>query len=230
MTGRSRHVRTWLPKRQFRGGSEAERPHPLVVVGHGGGRSKDAEEIHAVAGAFTKRGCAVLACDWPGHGENAPFPDATPEEILRNSAEEICDPEVWLTAAKEWEVAVDDFVDAHGLGPVGYWGLSLGTVLGLGVAARLRPGAAVLGLAGLVPSLEDQMRSAAGRLRCPLRFLRQTEDELFPQESVAQLLQALAGADLEVRQNTGGHFDVPVPEILGSVIWLAARLAELRAR
>lgn len=214
-------MRTWLPER---GVPYESRRTPVVVLGHGGGRSEDAEEITAIANAFGKRACAVLACDWPGHGRQGEEPGDSPEEILRRAASLICDPEVWVMATKEWEVALDGFVEEHGLGPVGYWGLSLGTVMGIGVAARVSVAAAVLGLAGVVPSLAENMHAAARSLACPVRFLHQVDDELFPAGSVTALHAAMCNADLEVRRNRGGHFDVPLQEILGSVTWLAERL------
>lgn len=149
-------MRTWMPERVTGGGGIRT---PVVVLGHGGGRSKDATEIDAVAAAFLRRGCAVLAGDWPGHGDNAEEPDASPDDILRTAAELICDPAVWAVSAKEWQVTVDTFAEAHDLGPVGYWGLSLGTVMGVGVASRVCADAAVFGLAGLVPSLCDGMQA-----------------------------------------------------------------------
>ena len=79
-----------------------------------------------------------------------------------------------------------------GDGPLGYWGLSMGTIYGLPfVAAEPRVQVAVFGLMGLVGPTRDRLEADARRLACPVLFLQQWHDSLIPREHVAELFDAL---------------------------------------
>jgi dienelactone hydrolase len=68
---------------------------------------------------------------------------------------------------------------------MGYWGMSMGTGIGLRfVASELRVKAAVLGLAGLGAGTGGvEFESAARSLRVPILFLLQWDDELIARDA-----------------------------------------------
>ncbi len=110
-----------------------------------------------------------------------------------------------------------------GAGPLGYWGLSMGTIYGAPlVAAEPRIEVAVLGLMGLcgpepyLPVLE----SAAERITCPVFFLQQLEDELFERAAYAELFDRLATKDKRLHANPGLHPEVPQEELDQSLRFL----------
>ena len=125
---------------------------PLVLVGHGGKSEKRNPFDLALARRFVRRhGIAVCAIDAIDHGERGPIIDtgdgpAQPEFL-----------ELWKRADTfdrmnaDWISTLDGLL-ALGIvdpGAIGYWGLSMGTILGLPfVAAGPRISAAVLGACG----------------------------------------------------------------------------------
>jgi pimeloyl-ACP methyl ester carboxylesterase len=134
---------------------------PLVLLGHGGGQHKKGPGLVARARRLvTGCGFAAAAIDMPGYGgrprseQDERFladiaarraaipPEPVAELILRHSVT------VAARAVPEWLAVLDALADAGYTGPVGYWGVSLGTLTGLPlVAAEPRIRAAVFGLA-----------------------------------------------------------------------------------
>ena len=144
----------------------AKGPRPLVLMGHGGSQHKKTAGIVARARTYARKfGYATLAIDAPGHGDRISRDEAEAlgREVgarVRGETAAPMDPERMrqmgqrsLKAVPEWKAALDavqslDFVGAGG--PVGYWGVSMGTAIGVPfVAAEPRITAAVFGLAGL---------------------------------------------------------------------------------
>ncbi|HMF29737.1 MAG TPA: hypothetical protein VKE42_13245, partial [Candidatus Cybelea sp.] len=115
-----------------------------------------------------------------------------------------------------------------GRGPLGYWGLSMGTIFGAPlVAAEPRIRVAVLGLMGVTGPTEafrQQIASAAREIRCPVFFVMQLEDELFSREEYLALFDALASQDKRLHANPGLHPQVPVEELDFSIAFLREHL------
>src|SRR5579885_1881631 len=142
----------WLP-------TSGEAPRPLVLLGHGATRDKRVDYLVALGRALAGRhGFAAAAIDGPGHGDRrAPGHDddvqlfgAFLAEWSREGATDdmIADWRATLEALRE--------LDEVGDGPVGYWGLSMGTIYGLPLAAaEPRIQVAVFGLMGLVGPTKD---------------------------------------------------------------------------
>ena len=112
----------------------------------------------------------------------------------------------------EWQ-AVLDLLEADGVGDgrYGYWGLSMGTAIGLPfVAAEPRIQAAVLGLFGIQerPGV-TAFTEAAGRLTVPVMFVFQWDDELMTREAGLALFDAIGSTDKTMHINPGGHVGVP---------------------
>jgi dienelactone hydrolase len=115
-------------------------------------------------------------------------------------------------ALPEWKAALDavedlDFVGKGG--PVGYWGVSMGTALGVPfVAAEPRITAAVFGLFG-VRAGNDKLTAAARSIKIPLQFVFQWDDELVSREAGLALFDAFASAEKSMHINPGGHMGIP---------------------
>jgi dienelactone hydrolase len=97
---------------------------------------------------------------------------------------------------------------------VGYWGLSMGTGIGLRfVASEPRIKAAVLGLAGLGIGMGgSEFEAAARSLRVPILFLFQWDDELIARDAGLALFDAIGSTEKTLHVNPGGHVEVPVFE------------------
>lgn len=201
-------------------------PRPLVLMGHGGSQHKRVDTLVARAHRYVSTfGYAVAAIDAPGHGERV-----TPEQAARFAAEvrqriaagqrmggEVADQMAQraATAVPEWRATLDalqdlDFVGSAG--PVGYWGLSMGTAIGVPlVAAEPRITAAVLGLAGVLAG-NGPFTEAARRITVPVEFALQWDDELVSRDAGLALFDALGSAQKTLHVNPGGHLDIPVFE------------------
>ena len=206
---------------------------PLIVMGHGGGQHKKAPAIVDRARRFVaERGFAVMAVDAPSHGDR---PDH--EEFTRIATEYEARPDageglapliadfqalVARQIVPEWQAVLDaaQKLPHVGAGPVGYWGLSLGCVIGVPfVAAESRVRAAVLGLGGAEVSAE-----AAARITVPVQFLVQWDDERVPRTQSLALFDALASADKTLHANPGKHGEVPAFEIDSTLRFFARHL------
>src|SRR6185437_271828 len=93
--------------------------------------------------------------------------------------------------------------------PVGYWGVSMGTAIGVPfVAAEPRIGCAVFGLAGLREGATD-MAEAAAKIAIPVEFVFQWEDAVAPREAGIALFNAFASKEKTMHINPGGHVEIP---------------------
>jgi dienelactone hydrolase len=114
-----------------------------------------------------------------------------------------------LTALVD-DLATTGFIDDR----LGYWGMSMGTGIGLRfVAAEPRVKAAVLGLAGVGAGMGGaEFETAARSLRVPILFLLQWDDELIGRDPGLRLFDAIGSTDKTLHVNPGGHVQVPVFE------------------
>ena len=200
----------WVPAR-------ATGARPLVLLGHGGGQHKQSPGLVARARRYvTGCGFAAAAIDAPGHGDR-PRTEQDQRHVadLRQrmaAGEPVAQQVVRDNAARsalavpEWRAALDALQDAgQASGPVGYWGLSLGSAIGMPlVAAEPRISAAVFGLAG-----HERLGEVAARITIPVEFLLQWDDELIPRDSGLALFDALASGEKTLHANPGGHLAVP---------------------
>ncbi|MGH6871471.1 MAG: hypothetical protein ACREHE_08190 [Rhizomicrobium sp.] len=199
-------------------------PRPLVLMGHGGSQHKKIGSLAARARIYARKlGYAVLAIDAPGHGDRISREEAralaqvvgarvrgeataTPFNLMKTMSERSA------KAVPEWKAALDaaqalDFVGAHGR--VGYWGVSMGTAIGVPfVAAEPRIACAVFGLAGLRPGL-DAFEAAAQSIAIPLEFVFQWEDAVAPRELGLALFNAFASKEKTMHINPGAHVEIP---------------------
>ncbi|MFF7173009.1 dienelactone hydrolase family protein [Streptomyces pseudovenezuelae] len=212
----------------------ADGDRPLIAMGHGGGQDKKAYSMVSLARRFVAEcGFAVVAVDAPSHGDRPAH-----EEFSRIATEyegrlEAGGGLAPLIAAfqalvvreivPEWQAVLDAVqkLSHVGTGPVGYWGVSLGCVIGVPlIAAEPRIGAAVLGLSGAEVSAET-----AARITVPVEFLVQWDDERVPRTQSLALFDAFASTEKTLHANPGGHGEVPGFETESTLGFFARHLA-----
>jgi predicted alpha/beta-hydrolase family hydrolase len=223
----------WLPER-------AARRRPLVLLGHGGGMHKDSPLTDRLGTWLAVgHGMASLAIDLPFHGERTP-----PEEVGLPALERRrrLGLDAWRErnsratgqAVADWRAAIDTAQEADTalLGPVGYFGVSMGTRFGVPlIAAEPRIAVAVLGLFG-VPAADTEQAAetesafvrSARLVSVPVLFLQQWNDELLRRNDGLALFDLLGSPDKTLHANPGGHLGIPRPEFGDAVRFLARHL------
>ena len=210
-------------------------PMPLVLLGHGGGQHKKAPGVLAHARHFvTACGFAAAAIDAPGHGDR-PRTAADEQHVTtirqRRATGEPLGPivvpyhaELAARAVPEWQETLDalqGLAEIGPAGPVGYWGLSMGTGIGVPLAAvEPRITAAIFGALG-----HESLTDAAGHVTVPVQFLLQWDDELVERQSGLALFDAFASAEKTLHANSGTHLQVPRFEVESSARFFARHLS-----
>jgi pimeloyl-ACP methyl ester carboxylesterase len=203
----------------------ARGPRPLVLMGHGGSQHKKIGSLASRARTYARKfGYATLAIDAPGHGDRISREEAAAN--MREVGARVTGqaPSPWTPerlkmmaertrqAVPEWKAALDavqtlDFVGAGG--PVGYWGVSMGTAIGVPfVAEEPRIACALFGLAGLRPNAPE-FEAAAQAIRIPVEFVFQWEDAVASREHGLALFNAFGSTDKTMHINPGGHMEIP---------------------
>lgn len=198
-------------------------PAPLVVFGHGLGHDCRSPYLTPVARILADEfGIAGVALDAPGHGTRRPRADASSEEILdAYRARWRADGGAGIAEEISASITEASLLIRRARGPVAYWGLSLGTQYGLAFLAReSQIRAAVLGLFGAGPVVARY----AARVRCPVLFLLQEQDELHPRESVEALYIQLASEEKRLISSPGAHAAVPVHVVRTAAEFIARKL------
>lgn len=196
---------------------------PTVLIGHGRTAHKRSPYIVSLAHRFAARGWNAVAIDAPGHGERrGRQARAAGDEWPRPDAEE---------TAGDWRAALELVREGAGLdtGRLGYWGVSMGTSLGISlIAGDPRFGAAVLGL--MHPDWPAppgaRIRADAGRLGCPVLFLVNWDDTRAPRAGAFELFGLVGSRDKRLHAYPGEHGDLPEEAFKGSGEFLAAYLGE----
>ncbi len=218
----------WLP-------ANVTGDRPLVLLGHGGGQHKSAPGVVARAHRFVSaRGFAAAAIDAPGHGDRPTterdqrFAAHLRERITAGEpvGSLVADYNAALAAqaVPEWRHTLDALQTLAGIGsdgPVGFWGVALGSGIGVPlVAAEPRITAAVLGLVG-----QETLAATASRITIPIEFLLQWDDELVPRADALALFDAFASPEKTLHANSGRHRNVPMFELDSSDRFFARHLA-----
>ncbi len=204
----------------------ASGPRPLLLIGHGGTQHKRIDTILARARTFVRHyGYAVVAIDAPGHGDRTtPEAAAAAREALTqrmtNRQREYNPEQLRQTqdrssrAVPEWKATLDAVqkLDYVGDGPVGYWGVSMGSAIGIPfVAGEPRVRAAVFGLSGLRPGAEA-FEKAARSIEIPVMFVFQWHDQLVSRDAGIALFDAFGSREKTMHINPGGHTGIPAFE------------------
>jgi dienelactone hydrolase len=207
---------------------------PLVLIGHGGKSEKRNVASLALARRFVRRhGVAVCAIDAINHGERGPIIDtgdgpAQPEfiELWRRS-------DTFDRMNADWSATLDALLASGMFDPecIGYWGLSMGTILGLPlVASEPRINAAVLGACGFTGPgavrgrFADRLQADAPGVTCPVMFMVQWDDEIFDRDGALALFDAIGSHDKRMHVHPGRHGAFPIEAADAGRAFLAARL------
>ncbi|MEU7183656.1 MULTISPECIES: alpha/beta hydrolase [Streptomyces] len=209
---------------------------PLVLMGHGGGAHK---KHPAMAGRAQRlvTGCGfhVAVIDAPGHGDRPRSAHDEQDVAELRQAQAAHEPEGPVVvrynarlaelAVPEWQAALDalqELPEIGAEGPVGYFGIALGTAIGVPlVAAEPRITAAVFGL-----MWPDALVEAAKRITVPVEFDMQWDDERIPREAGLALFDAFASKEKTLHANAGKHFDFPRFEADSAVRFFARHLGQ----
>jgi dienelactone hydrolase len=208
---------------------DAAGPRPLICMGHGGSQHKKTPGIRSRAVEYAQQlGWATLAIDAPGHGDRISREQAVAlardvgARVTGRAPTASWDPERLRAmlersrrAVPEWKAALDavlalDIVGASS--PVGYWGVSMGTAIGVPfVASEPRFRCAVFGLAGLRPGASE-FADAAKRIVIPVQFVFQWDDAVAAREHGIALFEAFGSKDKAMHIHPGGHLEIPTYE------------------
>ena len=202
---------------------------PLILIGHGGSGSSSEDYVVALARRMVREhGCLCVAIDGPVHGRRRGDRSSESALVMLDFSQAWAnDPTMTDEMVADWQAAMTAVLGALGLleRPLGWWGLSMGTILGLPVvAAEPRITACVLGLAGVIGPTSDRLAADAGAIGCPTLFLAQRDDELFGFEPVVELYDAIAAPDKQLRVAPGSHAQVSVETFAATMEFLDGRL------
>ena len=200
---------------------------PMVLCGHGASGDRYQAPIPHLARRFgEENGYPVLAIDGPVHGLRQVGPGgrlAFAEEMQRSSFLD--------DMVEDWHLAVETVtrdVDL-GRGPLGYFGLSMGTIFGIPLlASKIEFTASAIGLcgsSGAASRIGERLLQDAATIEHPVFFLMQLEDELFDREGYLTLFDALSSTDKRLHANPGLHPEIPAEEIAFVVEFLANHLS-----
>lgn len=191
----------------------------LVLLGHGGTAHKKVEYIMLIARLLAAKGIASIAIDAPGHGDRA---DPTASDLNLDAFVNAWNAGGGTEAVvAEWKATLDFIEEDVGARPTGWWGLSMGTMMGLPFSAadeRIR--VALLGLMGTEGPNAKDLERLAPKVTCPVSFLLQWDDELIPRQSCLDLFDALGSEKKTLHANPGRHQAVPQFELEASVDYL----------
>ncbi len=206
---------------------------PLVLLGHGGGRHRHHPSMTGRARLLTDIGFRAVALDVDGHGPRPRTANDEEEVAALHAARQAGQPigpiverynaDLARRTVPEWRALLAGLLAVPEIGdaPVGYWGITLGTAIGVRLVAEeplIR--AAVFGL--FWPST---LLDAARRITVPIEFDLQWDDEHIPREGGLALFEAFASTEKSLHVNAGKHMDLPRFEAASAVRFLERHLS-----
>jgi dienelactone hydrolase len=209
---------------------------PLVLIGHGGQSEKRNENGLALARKFVRRhGIAAAAIDAIDHGERGPIRPVEDPAGHPAYIELWKRPDTFDRMTADWKAVLDGLLALGEFNAerLGYWGLSMGTMLGVPfVASEPRIRVAVLGLCGFKGSsavrgrFGERHRADAPRIRIPVHFVVQWDDERFDRNGAFELFDMLATKDKQLAAYPGLHGELPEEGRDATRLFLAGRLKD----
>lgn len=198
---------------------------PIVLLGHGGGQHRHHPAMSGRARLLTDVGFRALALDAGGHGPRPRTPYDEEEVAALHAARRDGEPigpvverynaDLARRTVPEWRALLAGLLAVPEIGdaPAGYWGIALGTAIGVPlVAAEPLIRAAVFGL--FWPST---LIEAARRITVPVEFGLQWDDEHIPREGGLALFDAFASKEKTLHVNAGKHMEMPRFEAASAV-------------
>jgi hypothetical protein len=212
-----------------------ERASALVLVGHGASATKLEDYVVALARRLVREfKVAVLAIDGPVHGDRRSDGPAG-ERLQGPEFAQMWSNDLTMTdrAVDDWRDALDAVLADKSIDDepaIGYWGLSMGTILGLPlVAAEPRVTACVLGLMGTTGPTKARIIEDAARITVPTMYLLQWDDQLFSREDGFALFDLLGTKDKTLIATPGAHAEVTQETFRRTAEFLADRLGAARS-
>jgi cephalosporin-C deacetylase-like acetyl esterase len=214
--------------------SSADRA-PVVLMGHGGGQHRKAPAMSGRAHRIvTGCGFHAAAIDAPGHGGRPRTAHDEQEIAAMQRAMAAGEPvgpivvrynaHLAERAVPEWQATLDALQELPEIGvggPVGYWGLNMGTAIGVPLtAAEPRITAAVFGL-----HWPDVLAEAARRITIPVEYDLQWDDEHIDRQAGLALFDAFASKEKTLHANAGAHKELPRFEADSAVRFFARHLS-----
>ena len=208
---------------------------PLVLMGHGGGTHKKAPAMAGRAHRLvTDCGFHVAVIDAPGHGGRPRTAYDEREIAAMQQAMATGEPvgpivvrynaHLAERAVPEWRATLDALQELPEIGTdgsVGYFGLNMGTAIGVPLTASdPRIIAAVFGI-----FWDDPLAETAKRITVPIEFVLQWDDQHIPRASGLALFDAFASKEKTLHANAGAHKEVPRFEVDSAVRFFARHLA-----
>lgn len=208
---------------------------PLVLMGHGGGQHKRAPGMVGRAHRFVANcGFTVAAIDVSGHGDRPRTAHDEQEIAALQQAIAAGEPAGPIVvrynahlaerAVPEWQRTLDalqELPEIGAEGPVGYFGLSMGTAIGVPLTAiESRITAAVFGT-----FWHQSLAQAARQITVPIEFVLQWDDEHIERQSALALFDAFASKEKTLHANPGKHGEVPGFEADSAARFFARHLA-----
>jgi dienelactone hydrolase len=207
---------------------ESDGATPLLLLGHGGTQHKRTPNILGLARRFVRHlGVSAVALDAPGHGDRIVDQEAA-EERRRDLERRVFSKGGAESEARtgrsyvdvdrgvaEWSAVIDLLQAEPGVvnGQIGYWGVSMGTIIGLPfVAGEPRVNCAVLGLMGLGTFGGERFEAAARSCSIPVLFIFQWDDQLMSRQAGLALFDAIGSSDKSMHIFPGGHVSTPLYE------------------
>lgn len=198
---------------------------PLVLIGHNGSRHRHHRSVTGRARLLAETGFRACALDVAGHGSRPRTPYDEQEIAALHAARrtggdiatiiERYNADLARRTVPEWRALLTALcaVPQIGPSPVGYWGLTLGTAIGVPLVAEdARIRAAVLGLFWPTSLLD-----AARRITVPVEFDLQWDDEDILFEDGLALFAAFGSAEKSLHVNAGNHMALPRFEATSAV-------------
>ncbi|MFI9162492.1 alpha/beta hydrolase [Kitasatospora aureofaciens] len=207
---------------------------PLVLQAHGGGNHKKHPAMSGRARHLV-HGCGyhVAVLDAPGHGDRPRTEHDEREIAALFAARAAGEPEGPIVvryndylaklAVPEYHALLDALQQLPEIGtdgPVGFWGINMGTAIGVPfVAAEPRITAAVFG-----QHWPDVLAGHAEQITIPIEFDLQWDDEHISREEGLALFDAFASAEKSLHVNSGKHKELPRFEVDSAVRFFARHL------
>lgn len=199
----------------------------LLLLGHGGAKSKDTERFVRLCRLFAHgTGLAVVCIDAVDHGERK-APGAAPGlpgEWHSRSADQMVND--WATTAR----------DLSRIGPpLAYVGFSMGSIFGFPTVQALGSIKAAVFVVGGIPAageihdppLAPLLLDTASKLNgTQVLMINKTQDEIFHVEGVHALFDAIPGSDKRLMFWEGNHDEWPPEAIDYSIAFVKSRVEE----
>ncbi|MHB0927377.1 MAG: dienelactone hydrolase family protein [Candidatus Nanopelagicales bacterium] len=208
---------------------------PLVLIGHGGGRQdRHHPSVMGRARLLNAVGFRAVSIDVDGHGSR-PRSTADEQEVEALHAArregtpigtivERYNADLARRTVPEWRALLAALLadPETSTAQVGYWGITLGTAIGVPLVAQ-EPAikAAVFGL--FWPST---LLAFARQITVPVEFAMQWDDEHITRAESLALFDAFASNEKSLHVNAGRHMDMPRFEAASTVRFFQRHLTD----